>query len=286
MSDSTTHPVISAMKLVREGRVFDLDPGRWPGMPMFPGHAQFQVLTYRTPAGIKAQGDQAWLAREGNHPNISFISDMVMGTTHVGAHMDALAHITCGEDNHWHGGVTAAEALGDFGPTIHDAAALPTVIGRGVLVDVAGHLGRDRLPAGHPVSAAEIDGALQDQGVEIHSGDTVLVRTGQMSVWPHHEKLAETAGSGLSLDGADRILELGGQMIGTDTESVEAQPSTDPTNPHPVHQRLLIERGVHILENIYLEDLAEARAYEFLFIALPPRISGATASMLRPVAVI
>ena len=49
---------------------------------------------------------------------------------------------------------------------------------------------------------------------------------------------------------------------------------------------MLIDRGAHILEWIYLEELARDKVYEFLFVALPLKITGATGSMLRPVAII
>ena len=48
---------------------------------------------------------------------------------------------------------------------------------------------------------------------------------------------------------------------------------------------LLVERGVHIIELLYLEDLARDDRHEFLFVCLPLRIRGATASMVRPVAI-
>ena len=75
-------------------------------------------------------------------------------------------------------------------------------------------------------------------------------------------------------------------MLGADNEALEVLPSTDPRNPLPVHTELLIRRGVYILELVYLEDLAEAGDYEFLFVCLPLRISGGTGSMVRPLAIV
>ena len=40
------------------------------------------------------------------------------------------------------------------------------------------------------------------------------------------------------------------------------------------------------MESLDLEALARARLYEFLFVALPLKIRGASASMVDPVAVI
>ena len=58
-----------------------------------------------------------------------------------------------------------------------------------------------------------------------------------------------------------------------------------PANPQPVHTLLLIDRGIYIMEGLYLEQLAAAGIREFLFVALPLAIRGATGSMIDPVAV-
>ena len=52
-----------------------------------------------------------------------------------------------------------------------------------------------------------------------------------------------------------------------------------------MHTLLLIERGIYILESLDLEEIARAGLTEFLFVALPLSIRGATGSMLDPVAI-
>ena len=54
----------------------------------------------------------------------------------------------------------------------------------------------------------------------------------------------------------------------------------------PVHRVLLVEHGIHIIENLDLERLAAERCYEFLFVCLPLPFTGATGSPVRPVAVV
>ena len=51
------------------------------------------------------------------------------------------------------------------------------------------------------------------------------------------------------------------------------------------HTYLSAERGVSLLEVVWLEDLARDQVYEFLFIASPLKIRGGTASPLRPLAI-
>lgn len=278
--------LLELLALPRSGRIVDLDSGRWPGMPLWSGHPPFQLMTYRTPAGLRAQADQEWLAPEVNDVNLGLVSELMIATCHSGTHIDALAHVTCGLDDHWHGGVPADGNLGDFGPTREDASQLPALVRRGVLIDVARFRCVPRLERGYGITADDLRRTLEAQATALARGDVVLVRTGQMSVWPDTVEMERTKGAGITLEAAAYLVDNGAVAVGVDTESAEVVPSTVAGNPHPVHQYLLVESGVYIIENIYLEELSERRSYEFLFIALPLKIRGATASMLRPIAIL
>jgi kynurenine formamidase len=52
-----------------------------------------------------------------------------------------------------------------------------------------------------------------------------------------------------------------------------------------VHTYLFAERGVSVIEVMWLEDLARDQVYEFLFIATPLKLRGATGSPIRPMAI-
>jgi kynurenine formamidase len=217
------------------------------------------------------------------------MTEVVSSTTHSGAHIDALAHMTVGEDAHWYGGGNAGEHLTDFGPTFGDAAALPSLFTRGVLVDVASHRQVDCLPAGSPVDADEIATIVEAQGVEVRPWDVVLVRTGYMGLWPDVDRMAEHLTPGPDISAAEWLVDRGVVAVGSDTETFEVQPAPDPgapSNPQPVHVRLLIETGVYIMESLDLEELSRDGVHEFLFVGLPLKITGATGSMMDPLAVV
>jgi kynurenine formamidase len=274
--------LLSALSLVREGRRYDLDCERFPGMPLFPGHPAFQVLSYRTPRGLINQGDQEWIA--DNDVNFHWQSEMVLGTVHTGTHIDALSHITCGEGHGWHGGGSAERDLGDFGPLRDDATDIPPMITRGVLIDVAGARGVPALDAHEAVGPGELQEVLDRQGSALRPGDVALVRTGYLSGWPDADFIAAHEQAGIDRDAALLLAERGVIAVGGDTESLEVLPSTVAGNPHPVHIALLVERGIFILEMVNCEELARDRVYEFCFVCLPLKIKGATGSMVAPVA--
>jgi kynurenine formamidase len=279
--------VLEATRLVREGRIYSLARERFRGMPLFPGHPQFEVLAYRTPQGLRAAGEEPW--GPGNEAGLGYLSEIVSGSTHTGAHIDAHAHMTIGDEDRWHGGSARAH-LGDFGPLKGDASELPPVWARGLLYDVPGFRGVEYLGQGEPVTADELHDVGRAHGIDEPSdGDVVLVRTGYMSHFPNAEQMAAHRGPGPDVSVARWLVERGVLATGSDTETYEVQPAPDPgapANPQPVHTLLLIEHGVYIMESLDLEELAGDGVHEFLFVALPLKIRGATGSMIDPVAVV
>jgi kynurenine formamidase len=278
--------VLAATRLVRQGRIVALARDRFPGMPLFPGHPAFQVLAYRTPQGIRAAGTRPW--GPGNEAGLGYMSELVSGSTHSGAHIDAHAHMTIGPDDRWNAG-SAREHLGDFGPLRGDATEIPPLWRRGVLYDVPGHRGVPFLGRGESVGASELREIEAAGGVAAGAGDVALLRTGYMRHWPDSERMTEHRGPGPDASAARLLADRGVVATGSDTETYEVQPAPDPgepSNPQPVHTLLLIERGIYIMESLDLEELAAAGAAEFLFVALPLRIRGATGSMIDPVAVL
>jgi kynurenine formamidase len=205
---------------------------------------------------------------------------------HSGTHVDALNHVCCGPDAEWFGGHSAYEHMGDFGPMTCDASTIPPIIARGVMLDVATHLGQSPLAGGRPISAADLEATATAQGVELRPDDVVLIRTGYMAVWTDAERSAAHFGSGIDHDAAVLLADRGAVLVAGDNVGLEVIPSTDPRNPHPVHIELLIRRGIHIMELVDMEGLAADGVHEFCFVALALRVRGTTGSMVRPIAMV
>jgi kynurenine formamidase len=66
-------------------------------------------------------------------------------------------------------------------------------------------------------------------------------------------------------------------LLGSDNCPVEVAPDPDPLISLPVHQIALVVNGVHLLENLKLD--------EFAFIMQPVKLQGGTGSTVAPVAV-
>lgn len=278
---------LEALRSPTEGKVYSLALPRFTGMPIFPSHPPFEVTMYRTPAGLRGDQVEPWGAN--NEVGLGYMAEVVSGTSHSGAHVDALAHMTIGADDHWYGGGSAQKDLGDRGPHHGDASKLPTFICRGVLLDVAAFRGVSALEAGSPISADELAAVAEAQGIVVNEWDVVLIRTGYLHHWPDAEKMKLHLTAGPDKGAAQWLLDRGVIGVGSDTETFEVQPAPDlgsPTNPQPVHTLLLIENAIYLFEGIYLEELGKDKVYEFLFVALPLKTEGATGSMVDPVAII
>ena len=216
-----------------------------------------------------------------------FVSELVITSMHTGTHIDALCHVMRGrgEDATWFGNVRAADEIGDFGAMRDDAAAIPPLLVPGVLLDVAKATGSEPLPAGYGVAIDDLKQALEGVG-EFPSGGAVLIRTGYLMDWPDAERLSTHSGAGITLEAARWLVEQFEPVaIGADTPSLEQEPSTVPGNPAPAHHFLIRDRGIHIIENLALEELSQSGVTRFLFVCCPLAISGATASLVRPIAV-
>jgi kynurenine formamidase len=73
--------------------------------------------------------------------------------------------------------------------------------------------------------------------------------------------------------------------VGADNSAVEISPNPDPQLAGPVHQILLVINGIHLLENVRLDELAAKRVYEFALVVQPLKIEGGTGSTVAPMAI-
>ena len=174
-------------------------------------------------------------------------------------------------------GLEASKHLGNKGWTKGGASAIPPIIARGVMIDVAGEKGVSMLPDSYGITVEDLKATLDKQKLSLQKGDVVLVRTGRMSVWSNPKKYLPNE-PGLIRASAAWLIDQGAMVLGADNFAVEKFPMEG------VHNYVLAERGVTLLEKVWLEDLAKDGVYEFAFIAAPIKFKGATGSPLRPLA--
>jgi kynurenine formamidase len=290
----TPETIRKALGLVKEGKVYDLGVGYDRQSYKWPGHSPGEILSYRTPEGVKRQGDFKPAVDEKLNPRrMAWHSCALFINDNVATQIDSLGHITVGEDNHWYNGFKEADWGGNFGIRKCDATTIPPIITRGVMIDVAGARGVDALPSHYKITADDLEGALEKQKTKLRPGDTVLVRTGTCRFWKEngsdHDKIGAHDSAGIDLSAAKWLVEQQGAiLIGSDTSGLEQLPAATEKNASfiPVHRYLLVEQGVHIGEFHFLEELARDKVYEFCYFCSTNKIRGTAAGFcLRPMAV-
>jgi regulator of RNase E activity RraA/kynurenine formamidase len=267
--------LLAGLALPVQGRVFDLGTELATGMPVGPIEAfgGFRITPYRTPKCIASPADA---------PGFDFSMELIQGSPHIGSHLDAPAHIQ--SFGKVFGGHRAADVYDDFGWRENGIHTVPPVITRGVLLDVPALLEVPRLPDLFEITVDHVQRTLERQQMEVRRGDAVLVRTGKMADYHGDGGSYFAAGPGIGVDAALWLFERGMAVLGSDTSATEPYPFPDPDNT--VHRAMLVERGVFLAEILCLDELADAGAYEFLFVCLPLKFHGGTGSWVRPVAVV
>ncbi len=244
-------------------RAYDLGQPYFAGMPHFPSHPPF-LYSLTKKHGDILYGDGATSA-----------ADAIALGTHVGTHIDALSHFSC--NGVFYGGRRVEHSY-EHGMTEFGVDTVAPIVRRGVLLDIAGLEGVDVLPEGFEVTAEHLSRALKG---EIHSGDIVLLRTGWARFFSDaRQYINNMAAPGPGIEAARWLSSRKIFAAGSDTVAFEKSP-----NPAmPVHVHLLVESGIHIIEVLNLEELARDRVNEFVFVAAPMNIRGATGAPLRPLA--
>ncbi|MBI1354926.1 MAG: cyclase family protein [Acidobacteria bacterium] len=256
------------LELLARSRVFDLSQPYYVGMPHHPAHAPYLY------GMTKGHGDILFV------DGASSASEAIALGAHVGTHIDALCHFS--KDGLLHGGFDA-EAAQTWGGGLdkHGVETIEPIVRRGVMLDVAAAAGMDALEADTVIGPEVLERAAAQQGVDLREDDVALLRTGWARRWADARAFHNGGRApGPGLEGARWLSERGIFAGGSDTVAFEFQP--DPRMP--VHVHFLVEQGIHILEALDLEPLAQAGVHEFAFVAAPLKIVGGTGAPIRPLA--
>ncbi len=257
-------------------RIYDLEQPRFAGMPIHPAHRPGYLYTLH-------RRHRDTYRPETHGPRSSASGTLVM-MEHSGTHIDALSHqASCLT---LHGGIPVDQAETPFGFTQHGIETVPPLVRRGVLLDVAGHKGVSLLPRHYGITAGDLEACAQAQGVEVRGGDVLLVRTGYAALWGDEAAYLEAAG--VSKSGTLWAAEKGVAAVGADNMAWDVPEERDPETGSMLfaHLYLLPQKGIYIIENLALEELARDACWEFAFVGVPLKLRGATGSPLRPLALL
>ena len=258
------------LALTGAARTYDLAQPYFTGMPHHPVHPPYMFTL------VKKHGD--YMTPEQG----SSASEAIGLGGHVGTHIDALCHFSSNGKLFGGQDVSAKQSY-TSGLGLMSVDTIAPILRRGVLLDIAGMEGVEVLPVDFSIAPEHLDQAQRRHSVEVRTGDVVLLRTGWSLYWRDAARyIAEVRGPGPELAAAQWLSARGIFAAGSDTIAFERVPSRN----MPVHVHLLVEKGIHIIEALNMDELARAGVHEFLFVATPLKIEGGTGSPIRPLAVV
>lgn len=325
----TPQKVLQGMAEVREGRTFCLSlpldvPG---GQTMNP--RRMAPRRYAVTRDGQSAGQQGFCwSYASEDPDLTDVvnDDMVLMSLQYSTQWDSLAHVGSRFDadgdgvdeavfyNGFRAGVEirpgaedtlAAEAHARFPDPVAATLGIERlaehgVQGRGVLINLAYHLGRRRQAVGYDTLMRILDA----DGIEIETGDMVCLHTGfadTLLAMNRSPDLAILHATGSGLDGWDDkllnwIVDVRLACLIADNPAVELvmpklqRPQSMRQARLPLHAHCLFKNGIHLGELWYLTELAgwlrSAQRHRFLLTAPPLRLPGAVGSPVTPIATV
>jgi kynurenine formamidase len=262
--------VLRATKLIKTGEVIELGHVLAADMPFF-GTRRFDVHTKRTflnqPSNRRGSNEEVVITEIGQ------VGTQLDGFSHQ-THENSLYNCFKQEDISTRGGFTK---LG-----IEKVGAMIT---RGVMIDVAGLKGVDMLGDSYEITVQDLEQALQKQNLKLQPGDAVFIHTGWGKLWGKDNARYVKSCPGVGVKAAEWLVKQDPMIVGSDNWPVEVAPNPDKEISLPGHQIFLVVNGIHLLENMKLDELAAKKVNEFAFMMQPLKVKGGSGSTVAPIAV-
>ena len=299
---TTPEMVLSAAKLVRQGKVATLGKVYQSDMPLFGTRSWDLTIpglpTYQPMGEQLAVGNDEFLSTE-----IGQVGTQFDGPGHIG--------VRTSKGDFFYNGRYLEDpdiSTSGLGPLGVEHVAQVGFVCRGVLLDAVAYRG-GRLPVPTQrsndqgiVTPADIEAMIARQGIDpIGEGDCVFLYTGHGDIWhpskwdtfdaaEKQRRIAEfnAGGPGFGLSACEylasrKIILWGGDSAST--EAVAADFGGETAQPFECHVKLMARSGIWNIENLDLSQLVTDKAYEFLFTWSPLKLKGATGSPANPVAI-
>ncbi|MBL8386018.1 MAG: cyclase family protein [Burkholderiales bacterium] len=249
-----------------------------------------QLLSPKTPVPAHRCGLQHFMGRDGGDyaagakrpGGFQFAEDTVVMPLHIGTHVDALCHAWY--DDQLYNGYPGATVRSTTGAARLGIDKMPPVVTRGILLDLVRLKGRV-LADGEAIGRADLEAAAEAAGVVPERGDAVLLRTGWLEAQKSVAHPSFDTEPGIDVEAGLWLAEREVAMVGADNFAIEVLPFPE-GKVFPVHQRLIRDFGMPLLEGLLLDPLVASGRAEFMFVASPLPIVGATGSPLAPVAIL
>jgi kynurenine formamidase len=259
-----------AARLIKTGEAFELGRVLNGSMP-FVGTRRFDAHLKRTVMNPQPN-------RRGSNEEI-----VVSEIGQVGTQLDAFGHQTIGPG--LYNCFQLDEITSRTGFTKLGVENVGMLMTRGVLIDVAAMKGVASLADSYEITPKDLEAALARQKLTLQAGDALLIHTGWGQLWGKDNARYLKSNPGIGVAAAEWLAKQSPMLVGADNGPIEVSPNPNPQLNLPVHQIMLVVNGIHLIENLRLDELAARGVHEFAFVVQPLKIQGGTGSTVAPVAI-
>lgn len=270
--------VLGALQAALSGIVVDLSQPVDRSTPRDAEQSPYALCMWSHPLASQREH-----AHAGAQNEVGFAVERVELDLHTGTHIDALGHCVAG--SLMHGSLSVEDVVTNAGLSRLGIENVPPLVTRGSLFDIPAVVDHP-LEDGEVITIEMLERALHRQRSHIKAGDIALIRTGWATHYGVDNRRFLDGWPGIGIDAARWLKERGVVAVGADTHALEVWPPEDAHIHWPVHQELLVQSGIYIIEHANLEETARRETYTFLCLCLPIRFVGGTASPIRLTAVL
>lgn len=279
---------------IQEGKVIPMSWVLKDGVPLFGTRFTKTILTATTLAPGGALGENG----------LTYMEDTWLSQSHVGTHIDGLGHI--GRQDCYYNQTPMGKYINQNYMTKLGLEHMKSFATRGVILDMvrvfqaAGKLKTPQqlgggtevcrkpcLDKGTVITAADIQAALAMYNVTLREGDIVVIHTGWGDLFDQFpaQNVAYNSGEpGIGKDAANWLASQKVVAVGADTWAVEVIPGENPKEAFIVHNTLITDHGIHIIENVRTdlisEEAARTKRATFFFNMTVPRAYGLTGTFV------
>jgi kynurenine formamidase len=272
---------------IQEGKVIVMSYPLADGIPLFGTRFTKTILTATTLAPGAALGEN----------QLTYMEDTWLSQSHVGTHLDGMGHI--GRKDCYYNQTPMGKFINQNNMTKLGLDHLKSFATRGVLVDMVkvyqqtGKLKTNAgckkpcLDKGTVITKADLEAGLKMYNVTLREGDILIIHTGWGNLfeqYPAQNALYNSGEPGLGKEAAHWLVSQKIVAVGNDTWGVEVIPGEDPKEAFIVHNILLTDAGIHIMENVRTDLMAEeadrTKRATFFFSMTVPKAVGLTGNFV------
>jgi kynurenine formamidase len=229
---------------------------------------------------------------------LTYMEDTWLSQSHVGTHIDGMGHI--GVQGCYYNQTPIAKYIGQNYLKRLGIENLKTFATRGVLLDMvkvfqaAGKLKSNpacRTPCldiGTVITPEDLQAALKAENVTLREGDAVFLHTGWVDLflqYPAQNAIYNKGEAGIGAAAAEWLASQKVILVGADNWAVEVLPLENKDIAFPVHQTLITNNGIHIIENVRTDliaaEAAKSGRYTFFLSMTVPKAVGLTGNFVN-----